>query len=190
LILFAYIIGSIPTGYWVGLVIKKIDIRTVGSKNIGATNVFRTLGPVYGIIVLIIDILKGILPVSVARLYITPDMELIWILAGMATICGHTWTIFLKFKGGKGVATSLGVFLGLTPIPVLIIIPGFIVIVGITRYVSLGSIISSVCLPPLVWIFEKSILLTVFSGLIAILIVVRHASNIKRLIKGEENRIW
>lgn len=187
--LISYLIGSIPTGYWMGLRVKKIDIRAVGSKNIGATNVFRTLGRRYGILVLVLDILKGVLPVIGARLYFSHEFQVVWILVGLAAICGHTWTIFLGFKGGKGVATSLGVFLGLAPIPVLIVIPVFIGIFYTTRFVSLGSIVSSLLLPPLVWIFTRSIPLLIFCIAMATLIIIRHIPNIKRLIKGEENKL-
>ncbi|MFH1859712.1 MAG: glycerol-3-phosphate 1-O-acyltransferase PlsY [bacterium] len=189
--LISYLIGSIPTGYWVGLMVKRIDIRTVGSKNIGATNVFRILGRKYGILVLVIDILKGVIPVIGARIYFPHEFQIIWILIGMSAICGHTWTIFLRFKGGKGVATSLGVFLGLAPIPVLIVIPVFAAIVYFTRFVSLGSIVASLLLSPLVWIFApKSLPLLIFCIAMTVLIILRHIPNIKRLIKGEENKLF
>jgi glycerol-3-phosphate acyltransferase PlsY len=188
--LISYLIGSIPTGYWMGLIVKRIDIRTVGSKNIGATNVFRILGRKYGILVLILDILKGIIPVIAARIYFSHELQIVWILVGMAAVCGHTWTIFLRFKGGKGVATSLGVFLGLAPVPVLIIIPVFATILYFTRYVSLGSVVSSLLLPPLVWIFTQSLPLLVFCIAITALIILRHIDNIKRLMKGEEKKLF
>ena len=188
--LLSYLIGSIPTGYWMGLMVKRIDIRTVGSKNIGATNVFRTLGRKYGILVLIMDILKGMIPVIIARIYFSQEFQITWILVGMAAVCGHTWTIFLKFKGGKGVATSLGVFLGLAPVPVLIVIPVFAAILRFTRYVSLGSIVCSLLLPPLVWIFTQSLPLLIFCITMSLLIILRHIPNIKRLMKGEENKLF
>jgi glycerol-3-phosphate acyltransferase PlsY len=188
--LISYLIGSIPTGYWMGLIVKRIDIRTVGSKNIGATNVFRILGRKYGILVLILDILKGIIPVIAARIYFSHELQIVCILVGMAAVCGHTWTIFLRFKGGKGVATSLGVFLGLAPVPVLIIIPVFATILYFTRYVSLGSVVSSLLLPPLVWIFTQSLPLLVFCIAITALIILRHIDNIKRLMKGEEKKLF
>ncbi|MFH1095945.1 MAG: glycerol-3-phosphate 1-O-acyltransferase PlsY [Candidatus Desantisbacteria bacterium] len=187
--LISYLFGSIPTGYWMGLMVKKIDIRTQGSKNIGATNVFRVLGRRYGILVLVLDILKGVIPVIIARIYFSHEFQVVWILVGLAAICGHTWTVFLGFKGGKGVATSLGVFLGLAPIPVLIVLPVFIIIFYTTRFVSLGSIISSLLLPPLVWIFTQSIPLLIFCITMAVLIIIRHIPNIKRLIRGEENKL-
>ncbi|MBU0700866.1 glycerol-3-phosphate 1-O-acyltransferase PlsY [bacterium] len=188
--LFSYLIGSIPTGYWIGLIVKRIDIRTVGSKNIGATNVFRILGRKYGILVLVMDILKGVIPVIAARIYFPCEFQVAWILIGMSAVCGHTWTIFLRFKGGKGVATSLGVFLGLAPVPVLIVIPVFAAIVYFTRFVSLGSIVSSLLLSPLVWIFTRSLPLSVFCIAMTTLIILRHIPNIKRLMKGEENKLF
>ncbi len=188
--LISYLIGSIPTGYLMGLMVKRIDIRTVGSKNIGATNVFRVLGRRYGILVLVLDILKGVIPVIAARISFPHEFQIAWILVGMAAVCGHTWTIFLRFKGGKGVATSLGVFLGLAPIPVLIVIPVFAAIVYFTRYVSLGSIVSSLLLSPLVWIFTQSLPLLIFCIAMSALIILRHIPNIKRLIKGEENKLF
>lgn len=188
--LLSYLIGSIPTGYLMGLMVKRIDIRTVGSKNIGATNVFRILGRRYGIMVLILDILKGVIPIIAARIYFSHEFQIVWILVGMAAVCGHTWTIFLRFKGGKGVATSLGVFLGLAPVPVLIVIPVFAVILYFTRYVSLGSIVSSLLLSPLVWIFTQSLPLLISCIVMTVLIILRHIPNIKRLIKGEENKLF
>lgn len=188
LLAICYIIGSIPTAYIIGKLFGKCDIRQVGSGNVGATNVFRVIGHVPGIIVLIIDILKGVIAVLLARFLL--HQQLIEIIAGILSIAGHTWTIFLKFKGGKGVATSLGVFTALAPIPVIIVLPIFVLIVALTKYVSLGSIIGAILLPFLIWQIEANIVLTLLATVVSVFILIKHIPNIKRLIAGNENKLW
>jgi glycerol-3-phosphate acyltransferase PlsY len=187
IIIISYLIGSIPTAYLIGRICGKVDIRKVGSGNVGATNVYRTVGKTAGISVLIIDVLKGFLPVYVVEIL---GFDTIYkICAGLGAIIGHTWTIFLKFKGGRGVATSLGVFLGLTPVPVLIVLLIFILVASISRYISLGSIIGALSLPPLLLFFETENVIKIFGIAVSLLIVIRHTPNIKRLIAGQEHKL-
>jgi len=186
ILIISYLIGSIPTAYIVGRICAKVDIRTVGSCNVGASNVYRVVGKSAGIGVLIVDILKGLLPVYVVTLLEFGTIHKI--LAGVGAISGHTWPIFLKFKGGKGVATSLGVFLGLTPIPVLTAVIVFILVVAISRYISLGSIIAAFWLSLLLLFSEKENLIKIFGMAVCLLVVIKHIPNIKRLITGQEHK--
>jgi len=184
--LISYLIGSIPTAYIAGRIFARVDIRTVGSGNVGATNVFREVGKLAGIGVLLIDILKGFLPVYLVGLLGFDTIDKI--VGGLGAISGHTWTIYLKFKGGKGVATGLGVFLGLTPIPVLITLVVFILIVSIFKYISLGSIIGVLFLTLLLLFFEKEMGIKVLGIVVSLFVVIRHIPNIKRLIAGQEHK--
>ncbi|MDI6735383.1 MAG: glycerol-3-phosphate 1-O-acyltransferase PlsY [bacterium] len=186
IIIISYLIGSIPTAYLVGRIFGKVDIRTVGSGNVGASNVFRIVGKTAGISVLIVDILKGFLPVLIVHC-LGFDI-LIGIVAGLGAITGHIWTVFLKFKGGKGVATGLGVFLGLAPLPILIILVIFIIVVAITKYISLGSIIGAFLLPLLLFFFAREGIIIIFGTIASLLIIIKHLPNIKRLITGQEHK--
>lgn len=190
----AYLLGSIPTSFIMGKIVRKIDIRQYGSGNVGATNALRVLGTKIGIITLIIDIGKGILAVVIGKRLVTEPSNLLLIGFGLFAILGHIFTIFLKFKGGKGVATSAGVFIALIPVPVAITLVVFVVTVWLSKYVSLGSIIGALTLF-LVELYiniqndfsDLEILIFVF--VIALFIIIRHKSNIKRIIAGNENRI-
>ncbi len=186
----AYLIGSIPTAFLAVKLLKGIDIRQVGSGNIGATNVFRCVGKAAGVGVLFIDMLKGIVPVLLAARFAPGSCtEIYRILAGLAAICGHNWTIFLNFKGGKGVATSTGVLLTLAPIATLAGFLVFVLTVTITRYISLGSIVAASAVPLLVWYLNPGQPeLFYFVLVIAILIDLKHIPNIKRLWHHEEHR--
>ena len=190
----AYILGSIPTSYIMGKLIKGIDIRDFGSGNVGATNASRILGTKVGVFTLVIDIGKGFLAVSIARLIIPEPTDLIIIFTGLFAIIGHIFTIFLKFKGGKGVATSAGVFIALVPIPIAIALFVFIVAVWQSKFVSLGSILAALTLFSaeltinLLNSFEELEFL-IFTFVIAFFITIRHKSNIQRLINGNENKI-
>ncbi len=186
----SYLIGAIPTAFLAGKLLKGIDIRKVGSGNIGATNVFRSVGKFAGVSVLIIDILKGVIPVLLSSHFAPGSCtEIFRILAGLAAICGHNWTIFLNFKGGKGVATSTGVLLTLAPVATLTAFVLFVLTVAITRYISLGSIIAASLMPPLVWYLNPGQTeLFYFVLVIAILIDLKHIPNIKRLIRHEEHK--
>ncbi|MBU1061975.1 MAG: glycerol-3-phosphate 1-O-acyltransferase PlsY [Candidatus Omnitrophica bacterium] len=193
-VLVAYLIGSIPTAYIFGRLLKGIDIRQFGSGNVGATNTFRVIGKIPGLIVLLIDMLKGFICATYIAdvfLFISPVIrpELYRVIAGLAVIAGHNWPVFLKFKGGKGVATSAGVVIGLIP---KIFWLGFFVwgiIFSITGYVSLASIVASICVPVLTLVFGKPTEIVVVTSFLCLLIIYRHRSNIRRLKSGEEKRI-
>jgi acyl phosphate:glycerol-3-phosphate acyltransferase len=192
----AYLIGSFPTALIAGKLLKKIDIREHGSGNAGATNVFRVLGWKAGLVVLFIDMFKGFASVwwvpSLSGVY-TEGFVYVQIFAGIAAIAGHIWTIFAKFRGGKGVGTAAGVFIGLQPGPVMICLLIFIGVVYKTRFVSLGSMIAAFLLP-IILLIQKFFLqvvipmpMIVLSILLAVLIIVTHRANINRLIQGTES---
>lgn len=185
LLLGAYLLGSVPTG----LLLAKafgVNIRETGSGNIGATNVYRTVGRKLGIITLICDCLKGLIPVLIAKWLDLPDL---WIAAtGLAALLGHVYTVWLKFKGGKGVATALGVFLATSPLSVLGALVVFLVVIYIWRYVSLASITAAAVIPFLVWLLSGKQELVVMSVIIAGVVIFRHHENISRLRAGTENK--
>jgi acyl phosphate:glycerol-3-phosphate acyltransferase len=185
----SYLIGSIVTSDIVTH-FKKTDLRSQGSGNVGATNAFRVMGSFYGAIVLVGDALKGILAVLIGRwLNPFPNFDMA-ILASILVIVGHNWPIFAKFKGGKGMATSLGVIIALTPYSLLIIIPSWLAIFFISGYVSLASIIVAIAYPIAVFLFYPSnVYKLLFAIIIAILALYRHKSNFGRLFRGEEHRI-
>jgi glycerol-3-phosphate acyltransferase PlsY len=190
----AYLLGSIPTGFLVARA-KGVDIRTVGSGNIGATNAMRALGKPLGICVLLMDALKGFaaaqwLPLLCVRFFSAPDVENLAVVAGICAVLGHNYTCWLKFKGGKGIATSAGVYLALAPWAALIAVAVFIVAVLITRYVSVGSILAAIALAAAVWIQSPhNLLLGIVTTALAVMAIYKHKSNIQRLMKGTENRL-
>ncbi len=200
-ILLSYLIGAFPTALIAGKIIQRIDIREHGSGNVGATNVFRVLGWKAGLTVLLIDILKGFAPVWWLTRLIPSDqsgleiLALFQILAGLAAICGHIWTIFAGFRGGKGVGTAAGVFLAMQPVPVLLCLVIFILIVSFTRYVSLGSMTAAAALPFLLLIkmyvfkIEVAVSFLILAFILAVLIIITHRENIKRLVRGTENKL-
>jgi glycerol-3-phosphate acyltransferase PlsY len=189
----SYLIGSIPTGYIWGKALKGIDIREHGSGNVGATNVFRTLGKVPGILCLILDACKGLIPVLAAKSLGLPYWA--FILTGILAIIGHIWTIFLGFRGGKGVATALGVFAALDPIAISIALAVFIILVAVTRYVSVGSIFGSLTFLTAVliqWFLGRDgvgLFLVIMTAIVVFLIIFKHRTNIKRLLNGTEGKI-
>ncbi|MBI2058331.1 MAG: glycerol-3-phosphate 1-O-acyltransferase PlsY [Nitrospirae bacterium] len=184
-VLLAYLLGSIPTGLLLAKA-KGIDIRTVGSGNIGATNVTRNLGKALGAVTLIGDLLKGVLPVVLARIM---DFSSLWIAAAaLAAFCGHVFTVFLKLKGGKGVATAFGVFLGIQPSVALIAAGVWLVMFAIFRYSSVGSLSAATAFPVALWIIRDDKFLTVLALLIALIIYLRHRENIRKLIEGTEGK--
>lgn len=186
-IVLSYLIGSVPSGLWFGLRLRGIDIRNHGSKNIGATNTMRVLGKRLGGIALFCDIIKGAIPVLVAAKLNSWDY--LALSCGIAAIMGHVTSPFVKFRGGKGVATSAGVFLALCPIPMLIAIATFAIFLGLTRMVSAGSICAALSLAISVCMMDFSIPLRVIAVLVATLVIFRHRTNITRIFKGTENRI-
>lgn len=184
----SYLVGAIPTSYWVARVAKGIDLRTVGSGNLGATNVYRTLGWRYAIPVALVDIAKGVVPVLV---FGPRASDGLWIplLLGLAAVVGHVFSPFVGFKGGKGVATAAGVVLGIAPLATLVSLATWVAVVRLTGYVSLGSILAALVLPPATWLLDPTARPAVglFSGL-ALFIVAMHRKNIERLRAGTENR--
>jgi len=192
--LFGYLLGSVPTGILLTRLFSKVDPRKTGSKNIGATNVFRTAGKMPGILTLIGDILKGFIPVWAALQWGLVDQWGIsrdyWIaLAALSPFLGHLFSIFLGFKGGKGVATAVGVYLPISPTALLIEIFIFAGIVLKWRYISLGSMICALTIPILLAYFRSdSQAYFMLSVIIAALILYRHQSNIARLLQGTENK--
>jgi len=186
----SYVLGSIPTGLWLGRALRGIDIREHGSKNIGATNTLRVLGKPLGAAALVGDMLKGAIPVFYFGT-LTSDALLpipLPLACGIAAILGHSFSLFLKFQGGKGVATSAGVFFALLPIPTLIAAIVFGVTVWRTRMVSLGSILAAVTLTVVAMLSPASFALHVIVLLVATLVIWKHRSNIGRIMRGEENK--
>jgi acyl phosphate:glycerol-3-phosphate acyltransferase len=186
LIFLAYILGSIPTGVVLTKVFGNVDPRTQGSKNIGATNVFRTAGKKLGIFTLLGDILKGLIPVVIAQNFLESHF---WIGAvALVAFVGHLYPIFLKFKGGKGVATGLGVFLALSPISTFLALLVFAAVVYLWRYISLGSLIATAFLVvDFAWRTPHKIYIP-FAFIVAALIFYRHRENMERLLTGKENK--
>jgi acyl phosphate:glycerol-3-phosphate acyltransferase len=193
----SYLLGSIPTGFLIGKA-KGIDIRTIGSGNIGATNVFRYFGIVAGIAVLLGDAVKGFAAVMfVTRICWTvlgatgdaTAREALEIIAGLAVILGHNYTCWLRFKGGKGIATSAGVLVALVPYALLIILGVWIIVFGLTRFVSLASICASFTLPFATWITGGSPTMIAITAAMTGLAIYKHKPNIQRLLKGTESRI-
>jgi glycerol-3-phosphate acyltransferase PlsY len=185
--LFGYLLGSVPTGLILAKFFSKVDPRKIGSKNIGATNIFRTAGKALGILTLVGDLLKGAVPVVIAIQWGESDL---WIaISGLTPFLGHIFPIFLGFKGGKGVATALGVYLVISPIAVLI---EFLIFAGIVwkwRFISLGSITCATTIPILIAYFRSdSQAYFIVSVIIAALILYRHQSNISRLFQGTESK--
>ena len=196
LVILAYLIGSIPTSVWVSQRFFNIDIRDYGSGNMGATNTFRVLGPKYGTIVMAIDILKGIAAVSLFAFlpyYYHNELERInfMIGLGLSAVVGHIFPIFANFKGGKGVATLFGMILTVQPIVALSCVGVFLIVLFLTRYVSLSSILGALMLPVCVlWIWnENEILYRIFALVIAVLVIFSHQKNIGRILRGVESRI-
>jgi glycerol-3-phosphate acyltransferase PlsY len=189
----SYLLGSIPCGYLVVKAIRGIDVRNFGSGNIGTTNVQRILGSSSALLVLVGDMGKGALSVYLGVLlaplaHMSP--QVMGGMAGITSIIGHNWPVFLKFKGGKGVAISAGVFLTLTPFPLMLSALVMALVVGLTRYVSLGSITAVGALPFFIWFWMKEgSFYLVLSALAAFLILIRHRSNLRRLLQGKERRL-
>lgn len=181
----AYLLGSIPTGLLLGKMYG-IDVRTAGSGNIGATNVYRTVGKKIGIMTLIADCLKGLIPVLVARGLGMPELMIAGV--GLAAFLGHVFPFYLKFKGGKGVATALGVFLGAAPAAIGGALLAFIAVVAKTRYVSLGSVIAAGVVPLLSFLYRGLTPTTAMAVVVSVIVIWRHHENIRRLLDGTENK--
>ena len=191
----AYLLGSIPTGYLVARA-RGIDIRTVGSGNIGAANVFRILGKPAGILVLVVDGLKGFAACAwlidfVIQLFaVAPgQIENLRIVAGICAVLGHNYTCWLKFKGGKGIATSAGVYFALAPLAAGIALGIWIIVFALGRYVSVASIAAAVALPTGVWLTKNNLFLGIVTTALGLLAIYKHKGNIQRLIRGTESRV-
>jgi glycerol-3-phosphate acyltransferase PlsY len=194
--LIAYLLGSIPTAVWVGKSYYGIDVRAHGSKNAGATNTFRVLGKKPGIVVLLIDVLKGATAVLLPYLFLHDTIEYerliqIQLLTAILAILGHVFPLFANFKGGKGVATSLGIIIGIHPPAAGICLAVFLLVFILSKYVSLGAIITAISFPLLIiFLFHvESIWLRGFSILLGSVVVLTHKKNILRLVKGEESKM-
>lgn len=198
-IIISYLVGSIPTAYIFGRLLKGTDIRGFGSGNVGATNALRLLGKGWGVTVLVLDIGKGLLPVvflpGVFAAKSGISAETLAMLVGLGCICGHIWTVFLNFRGGKGVATTFGVLIGLS-----IMIAGLKIVLGLavavwllvfafSRIISLASILAALSFPLLALLFRQPPALIGISSLLATFIVYRHKSNIQRILSGNESRL-
>lgn len=208
IVILSYLIGSIPNSILISKAVSGIDIRNHGSGNAGGTNVMRVLGWKYGLVVIFLDALKGaIAVVIISRLFYGPlpfenvspfdDFTLVQIIAGMSAVIGHIWTVFAGFKGGKGIATALGMLLTLITVDMLIAIGVFGLVVLISRYVSLGSILAAISVPATLFIRENlfhvdipgySTLLPFIIGVTA-LVIFTHRKNLVRIINGNENKI-
>lgn len=208
IILLAYLVGSIPNSIIVSKLVRGIDIRNYGSGNAGGSNVFRILGWKYGVLVILLDAMKGAVAVVViARLYfgnfpfpnVTPfdDFTLVQIFAGLAAVVGHIWTVFAGFRGGKGIATALGFLITIITVDMFIAIGIFIVVVSLSKYISLGSVSAAVSIPIILVVRENLFGVNIpgygtilpFSIAIALLVLYTHRNNIDRLLKGSENKI-
>lgn len=187
IILGSYFLGSLPSGLWIGKWHSGIDLREHGSRNTGATNAYRTLGRWPALAVFVCDAGKGMLGVYLGQ--VLAGNELGAVVGGIAAMCGHNWSLFLNFKGGRGVATGLGVIALLSPKTTLIVFVVWAVIVYVTRYVSLGSIVAAALVPILMWFFGDSREVLLFGLAAAVFVIVRHRPNIERLMRGEELKI-
>lgn len=187
IITICYVLGSLPFGYIVGKLFKKVDIREFGSGNIGTTNAFRILGPPLASLVLIGDVGKGILSVYLVK-YLNIDSSLISAIAGLAVICGHDWSLFLGFKGGKGIATTFGVVFALNPIISVLAVTVWGVVLITSKYASLSSICALISIFIFTIIFKQPYEYILFSAIILIIAIFKHKENIKRLKLKKESK--
>ena len=183
----AYLVGSIPTSIVLAKLFSKDDIRKSGSGNIGATNASRVHGKKFGALTFLGDTLKGFVPIWTGTLIF--DSPLLFAVIGLAAFLGHLFPVYLKFKGGKGVATAFGIFLCLAPAVILIELLIFVLVVFLWRYVSLASLTASATIPLLMLAFSCELPVILMGMVMVILIFIKHIDNIKRLISGTENRI-
>lgn len=196
LIVLAYLIGSVPSSVWVGRYFFNIDIRDYGSGNAGATNTYRVLGPKWGTIVMVADMLKGIVAVKLALLlpdYVESDIRLtnLQVGLGLAAVVGHIFPIWADFRGGKGVATLFGLVLGISPLTALSCSGVFLFVLYLTRFVSLSSILASVAFPVFILIVfnVENDMYRVFAIAVALMVVLTHQKNIGRLLRGSESKV-
>ena len=194
-IVISYLVGSIPVAVWIGKKCRGIDIREHGSQNAGATNTFRVFGQKLGWIVLTLDVTKGffasILPLFIADNYSENQLLLFQLVTSLACIIGHVFPIFAQFRGGKGVASSLGIIIGINPVSAAISLGIFMIIFLLFKFVSLGAIVTAISYPFVSFFLvkEDTHVMIIFSILLGFLIIISHRKNIKRLINGEESRM-
>lgn len=187
IILASYLLGSLPFGLWIGLWFYKIDLRDHGSKNTGATNAYRVLGRWPALLVFLCDTAKGMAGVYLGTLLLgSPFAE---VMAGIAVIAGHNCSLFLRFRGGRGVATGLGVIALLAPKVTVIVFLVWSLVVYFTKYVSLASIIAAGLVPTLMWFFDAGMETLLFGIAASTFVIMRHRPNIERLLRGEELKI-
>ena len=186
-LIISYLCGAIPFSYIIVKKFKNIDIRQYGSKNPGATNVFRTVSKPLGILTFLLDCLKGFIPVYFA--YLISSSFYFVLAVAFITLFGHIFTVFLNFKGGKGVAVGCGIFLALNPLATIMCLLVFIVVVALSKYVSLGSICAAIMLPVNLFFLQAGHEIIIFSILIVTVVIIRHIENIKRIVAGTENKI-
>lgn len=188
-LLASYMVGAIPTSYLAGRLFRGIDLREHGSKNLGATNVYRTLGWRYAVPVGLFDIAKGAVPVLLFAPRVS-DSQLFALACGIAAILGHVFSVFVRFRGGKGVATAAGVMLGLTPLALGVAALAWLMVLGLTGYVSLASIASAALFPVAVYLLERPDRPEILwlDALVAAAIIWLHRANIRRLLNGTESR--
>jgi glycerol-3-phosphate acyltransferase PlsY len=197
IILLGYLIGSIPTAVWVGKAFHGMDIREHGSKNAGATNTFRVLGKRSGWFVLIVDVSKGILAASLPHFFsymlegYKDEFLILQLCGSFSAVFGHVFPLFAHFRGGKGVATSLGIVIGINPYAALVCLAIFLLVFISSRYVSLGAIISALCFPFVSYfmIQEDARIMIIFTVVLGVMVILAHRKNIDRLWKGEENKM-
>lgn len=182
-----HVCGSVPSGLWLVQAFHGIDIRNYGSKNIGTTNVFRTVGPKTAVLVLIADAFKGILAVGIMSYFF--HNPLLDVITALGALLGHNYSLFLGFKGGKGVATALGLLIFMMPKVAVASFGIWLVCVLLTRYVSLGSIMAAIFTPPLAWYLGYPSAYVIFSVVAVFFVVLRHKENIHRLLTGTESKI-
>lgn len=184
----SYLLGAVPTSYLVGRLARGVDLRTVGSGNLGATNLYRTLGWRYAVPVGLFDIAKGVVPVAVFGPRAGGGV-LVPLVCGVAAVVGHVYSVFVRFRGGKGVATGAGVVLGLAPWAFLVALGAWLVVLRLTGYVSLASIVAAATLPPAAWWLhpERRAGIWIFVAL-GVFVIVLHQANIRRLLSGTEHR--
>ncbi|WP_443684554.1 glycerol-3-phosphate 1-O-acyltransferase PlsY [Phascolarctobacterium succinatutens] len=182
-----HVCGSVPSGLWLVRAFHGIDIRNYGSKNIGTTNVFRIVGPKTAVLVLIADAFKGILAVGIMSYFF--HNPLLDVVTALGALLGHNYSLFLGFKGGKGVATALGLLIFMMPKVAVASFGIWLVCVLLTRYVSLGSIMAAIFTPPLAWYLGYPSAYVIFSVVAAFFVVLRHKENIHRLLTGTESKL-
>jgi len=208
IIILSYLVGSIPNSIIISKVVKGIDIREHGSGNAGGTNVMRVMGWRYGVIAILLDAFKGVVAVVfIARLHyggmpfenVTPfdDFTLVQIIAGISAVIGHIWTVFAGFKGGKGIATALGMLIIIVTIDMLVAVAVFAIVVSVSRYISLGSILGAIAVPLTLVIRENLFHVNIegygtllpFLIFVSLLVIYTHRKNVVRLINGNENKV-